>query len=395
MEKYVNQLVEDLEHSTRHCAAKEVSCRSHTIDDELEESEMFVTRNGILLSTIVGIASETFPPGQKLTDRQVQKLADSMVRLLNVYHFFPDFPANLPGRLKYTALVNIWDKEYAPLAFGEYHIEFCNYEAEHCPFPGYCNKCAEWERPVSLAETVEKMITDPVRGDFLEDVHNYCDRWCERCALSDRCEVYATENELMPHFLREPGPGEDLAENISGLLTGILNGIKKLAGRQGIELTDELESVSAKDHMHDIRKHKLVRMAEGYAHAARKLLSDLSETDPGILLKDSDISELSFNEAMETVSRFFMIIPVKVFRAVSSHARNEEYEDFPKDGEGSAKVALCCVQESMNGWMLIWEVYPGFEDQILDLLEQLQAIKKSIEQKFPGAWSFQRPGIDV
>src|SRR2546423_12370271 len=29
--------------------------------------------------------------------------------------------------------------------------------------------------------------------DFISGIHNYCDRWCERCSFTSRCLVYATE----------------------------------------------------------------------------------------------------------------------------------------------------------------------------------------------------------
>src|SRR5260370_21851700 len=31
------------------------------------------------------------------------------------------------------------------------------------------------------------------RRDFISGIYNYCDRWCERCPLTARCLVYATE----------------------------------------------------------------------------------------------------------------------------------------------------------------------------------------------------------
>ena len=31
--------------------------------------------------------------------------------------------------------------------------------------------------------------------DFISGIYNYCDRWCERCAFSSRCLLYATEKE--------------------------------------------------------------------------------------------------------------------------------------------------------------------------------------------------------
>src|SRR5688572_20747045 len=31
--------------------------------------------------------------------------------------------------------------------------------------------------------------------NFISGVYNYCDRWCERCAFTSRCMVYASEEE--------------------------------------------------------------------------------------------------------------------------------------------------------------------------------------------------------
>ena len=29
--------------------------------------------------------------------------------------------------------------------------------------------------------------------NFISGIHNYCDRWCERCQFTSRCAVYAIE----------------------------------------------------------------------------------------------------------------------------------------------------------------------------------------------------------
>ena len=34
-----------------------------------------------------------------------------------------------------------------------------------------------------------------LKGDFIVGVHNYCDRWCERCELNNRCRIYVNEKE--------------------------------------------------------------------------------------------------------------------------------------------------------------------------------------------------------
>ena len=38
--------------------------------------------------------------------------------------------------------------------------------------------------------SLKELAGDP---QFISGVYNYCDRWCERCPLTSRCFVYATE----------------------------------------------------------------------------------------------------------------------------------------------------------------------------------------------------------
>ena len=38
--------------------------------------------------------------------------------------------------------------------------------------------------------TLTELASNP---DLISGIYNYCDRWCERCPLTTRCLVYATE----------------------------------------------------------------------------------------------------------------------------------------------------------------------------------------------------------
>src|SRR5881628_160634 len=41
-----------------------------------------------------------------------------------------------------------------------------------------------------------RTLTELARNpDLISGIYNYCDRWCERCPLSSRCLLYATEQE--------------------------------------------------------------------------------------------------------------------------------------------------------------------------------------------------------
>jgi hypothetical protein len=55
-----------------------------------------------------------------------------------------------------------------------------------------------------------------VRDGFIVGVYNYCDRWCERCALTSHCRLFAdgaeAEASLDPALqavVDAPPPAED------------------------------------------------------------------------------------------------------------------------------------------------------------------------------------------
>ena len=43
----------------------------------------------------------------------------------------------------------------------------------------------------------EEQMDEPAEDPrFIPGIYNYCDRWCERCALTSRCRNYAMEEEV-------------------------------------------------------------------------------------------------------------------------------------------------------------------------------------------------------
>ena len=66
--------------------------------------------------------------------------------------------------LRYPFLYGLWDEEHVPLSFGENHIEFCSYEPENCPFPGYCSICNEINAQMKFDED-----HDSGKGDGIMD----------------------------------------------------------------------------------------------------------------------------------------------------------------------------------------------------------------------------------
>jgi hypothetical protein len=99
--------------------------------------------NPIKLEDIVGIPSEVLPADNLLTPDEKAHLSRLMIELMNIWNFYPEFPENLPDKLKYKHLKKVWASEQVYMGMGQNKIEFCNYDDTNCPFAGYCNLCDE------------------------------------------------------------------------------------------------------------------------------------------------------------------------------------------------------------------------------------------------------------
>ena len=56
--------------------------------------------------------------------------------------------------------------------------------------------------------------------------------------------------------------------------------------------------------------------------------------------------------------------------------RDGEDDDYPKDSDGSAKIALIATDRSISSWGVILKYFPEEEDSILNFLSLLDRIRK-------------------
>jgi len=246
-------------------------------------------------------------------------------------------------------------------------------------------------------------LTELARNpDLISGIYNYCDRWCERCPLSSRCLLYATEQE----------DGDDSRESrdiqneafwrkLSSIFQETREMVLEWAQEAGIELAElsEDDEVKLRRRHRLADNHPLARAGKKYANAASDWfrefdqmveISDLAKTE-------SDIEEAELLiDAREIIYWYQYQIAVKTMRALSS--RNDELEEepvgFPKDSDGSAKVALLGIDRSIAAWRLMQLSVPDRADSIVPLILQLETLRYRVERKFPDARDFVRPGFD-
>jgi hypothetical protein len=92
------------------------------------------------------------------------------------------------------------------------------------------------------------------------------------------------------------------------------------------------------------------------------------------------------------------MISVKIQRALGSRAHEAENPEFwakvPKDSDGTAKIALIAIDRSIGSWATLLPVFPARQNATLEILALLSRLRVELEQEFPDAWAFVRPGFD-
>lgn len=105
----------------------------------------------------------------------------------------------------------------------------------------------------------------------------------------------------------------------------------------------------------------------------------------------------SLKDSVEIIRWYQHLIYAKIMRAIEGDLRGEPeiLDEFPRDSDGSAKVALIAIDRSIAAWGAMRHHFPEQEDTILDLLVHLDRLRRKIEKTFPGARAFVRPGFDT
>ena len=220
--------------------------------------------------------------------------------------------------------------------------------------------------------------------DLISGIYNYCDRWCERCPLTSRCLVYATEQEDNDSSESRDLHNEAFWKKLSSIFQETREIIAGWAREAGVDLTDPGPEDEARHRRKRqlVDNHPLAKAGKKYANTASDWFRELDQ-------------RLDSEDACEVIQWYQYQIAVKTMRAIS--ARREELEEdleLPKDSDGSAKVALIGVDRSIAAWRMMQLSLPERADSIVPLILQLEALRTRLETAFPKARDFVRPGFD-
>lgn len=215
----------------------------------------------------------------------------------------------------------------------------------------------------------------------IEGIFNYCDRRCERCRFTSRCTLRRMTLEDEARH-----PDSTLAEAVERSLVQTCALIEQACAEHGIDV-----ETAADEGAHDtdrLLEDPLVVLGHDYATMTHPILSAL---EPIVVLRNDP----ALTEATQTIEWFHVMVAAKIFRAVVGLDDEPGSEEVQTDFNGSAKVARIAVAESLAAWRVLMEIGKATADGVpARAVAMLKAIDAALEQRFPRAEAFVRPGFD-
>jgi hypothetical protein len=254
-----------------------------------------------------------------------------------------------------------------------------------------------------------RMANDP---RFISGIYNYCDRWCERCVFTSRCLTYAMEKEDFEDIEARDLNNKAFWDKLQLIFQQTIEMIKELAMESGIDLNSlDMESTDeefsqrqdkAKDHELSLSARYYSKIVDRWFESGYPLLEQRQNElntilELGISGAEPYTVADEIIDSVEVIRWYQHQIYVKLMRALRGDELadiQEEDNALQKDSDGSALVALIAIDRSIGAWGRLQDHFPEKTNSILDILLHLDRLRRKIEQVFPDARNFKRPGFD-
>ncbi len=268
---------------------------------------------------------------------------------------------------------------------------------------------------------IEEFIRKAQAPHIIPGIHNYCDRWCERCAFQMRCNVGIAEAERAKRMGDNDDPDAELEETLREVHENFEMTVEMLkmdAERFDIDLEtiQEDEEMNRSFEARRAREEEFVNgsevkiLAHDYGMKVHEWIKTEKEIFRGkgeelsshLLMGISNEQEAmqavnEMKDAIETIQWFEFFIEVKFSRALSGlfdMIEEKEEEEIQSDYNGSAKAALLAIERSITAWEGMMQHFPDRADDLLDFVALLSRVRTAGNEKFPVAMKFIRPGFD-
>ena len=230
--------------------------------------------------------------------------------------------------------------------------------------------------------------------DYIDFISSYCDRWCERCAFTSRCSAYAVD-------IATAMCDGDVAAGLE-LAVGAPppDSVAEAARREASlqHLSDAQPSAAELEQCAREQEQREERVDESPITTSATKTTTLAVSWLRTHREHaSRTSDPQLEAAIEIAGWDSYFIEAKLHRALDGrdqYLHDSECDDHPiqNDWNGSAKVALISIVRSADAWQTIGRVMADTE--ALAVAAELRRLQREVEQTFPDAWRFKRPGFD-
>lgn len=415
IQRYLDQLIEDIDEKMKVPSLAKINKQESENLSFEEEMEMFEKDEGIPVMEYSKIYKENLPPPDQLNIKQVKVLVEKLSQLLAKWNFHLEFPERLPAKKKYKLIYAHWEEFNIPAFDWHFHYDFCSGTCEECEVEKYCETAKqEYYIPDDSVENYEltesemkindhdpgsntdedlefkkgkikHLLNDISDKDFIHSVHNYCDRWCDRCKLSDKCSVFYLENEMLK-IANEDQSEIDPFKNLKNTLS-LTNELLKDQLKEH-EIHVEIPPISKDSLFPEIpeKEQAVLNAAKEYTFSTSEWL----KINGGFGLH----SKQEISESINVILYYHIFISAKISRAFYGKTLYDDKDKIQNDNNGSAKVALIAIRKSIDSWMLILNMKRESEDSIMQQCIKLKNLQKMLDDFFPYSEEFLRPGFD-
>jgi hypothetical protein len=242
---------------------------------------------------------------------------------------------------------------------------------------------------------------------FIPGIHNYCDRWCERCDFTDKCRVFEMEKEMRTLFDdKEKGETGDSPEEIADKVRGVFD--KDADNDDNGEDFDfdfdfdeedyeeyQKEQADYFSNRNKVERHSITKLADSYSNESLKWFGKrFIEQEKGFLTQLAGGYSDEIMEAENVLTWYNIFINAKLRRALSNYYELD-FDDYAAyDMNGSAKVALIGIDRSIDALSVMIRHVKQHRTELKTFRNQLEEIRSLTEEIFPDARLFIRPGLD-
>jgi len=243
-------------------------------------------------------------------------------------------------------------------------------------------------------DQLEKLAADE---RFIPGIYNYCDRWCERCPQTSHCLNFTlSESEFSDPEMKDIR-NEAFWRKLSEIFMETLELLREAGKKWGIEL-ENLDSGSDTERRRAdaeaVEVHVICRGAKGYSMMVEDWFRERERFFFGTAAFTKE--GVGAEEAFEVIRWYQYFISAKIARAIRGKVEEEEERDekFASDADGSAKIALIAIDRSIGAWAVIFRHNHLYAESVFEIISFLGLLRQAVEETFPRARSFIRPGFD-